>query len=432
MFFSWYFIGCLLGITALALFVNPGWFLWYGVIVLFMLWGLDALLAREKNQLSVTRELSNPCYQKRQGHIKLVFTNHSPHLLRLIWKDAPPFLVQAPHPGGAITLAAGACLTAEYDILPMKRGRFEFGVLNLRYNGPLSLFTRQMKYPLPGEIIVYPDLSAINTFKLARLVPTELEGLQRRRLVGMGGELTQLREYVCGDDYRKINWKVSAHHGKPVVNEFEPEKDQNVFLLFDAGRLLFDQVDSANNRFDHVLDSAILLAYQVLTRGDLVGALSFHYKIDHFLPAGKGHAQLRLLIDTFFDQQAWMVESNYREAFRFWQQHVNKRSLLFVYTDLLDPESSRELCNYLQIISRRHIVVCVLTRQKYLGEALQGTITDEKSAYRKGIALEFWEEREKMKQNLIRNHIKVLDVNPGSIRRMVVEHYLFLKERGLF
>ena len=56
---------------------------------------------------------------------------------------------------------------------------------------------------------------------------------------GRGGqEFWQLREYLPGDDYRKINWKVTAHVGKPILNEYRPEKDQNVYLsLIPAGSL---------------------------------------------------------------------------------------------------------------------------------------------------------------------------------------------------
>lgn len=432
MYFSWYFIAFLFGLTLLGAITATAWFFWYTALVLLSLWAWDALWTRQKMKFTVARRFANPCYQNQENRVELVFTNPTEYRFRISWKDEPPFAVQAVHPQGRLTLPPRESVAVHYDVVAPKRGRFEYGVLNLRYNGRFGLFTRQIQYPLPGEFMVYPDLTAIGAVSLSRLAPSELEGLHRRNRLGAGGELAQLREFVSGDDYRKINWKVSAHYGKPVVNEFEPEKDQSVFLLFDAGRLLFDQINSAHSRFDHVLDSAILLAYQILARGDLIGALSFHYKVDRFLPAGKGNSQMQLLIRTFYDQQAQMVESDYREAFRFWQNRVTKRSLLFVYTDLLDPVSSRELCNQLRVISRHHRVVCVLARQENLTDAMEQPIVDEKSAYLKGTALELWQERENLKQSLRGDNIKILEVNPGNIRRMVVEHYLFLKERGLF
>ena len=62
----------------------------------------------------------------------------------------------------------------------------------------------------------------------------------------------------------------------------------------------------------------------------------------------------------------------------------------------------------------------------------QKTIYSESDAYQKGIALEFLNQREQQKNILSSMGIRVLEVEPKSISRTVVEHYLFFKKTGRF
>lgn len=432
MYFSWYFISSLIVIALLCLVVPSGWFLWYAFLVILGFWSFDAWYVLKKVKIEVKRSFANPAYQHQKTTVTLTVINHSRIGLKIRIKDEPPFAVHCENPTGFLSLDPLGSNEFSYPIVPPKRGLFPFGCVNLRYNGRLSLFTYPIKVRLDDEIEVYPDLGHIGHYHLNHLMGSNLEGPHHRKIFGVGGELVELREFVNGDDYRRINWKVTAHRGKPIINEFEPEKDQNVFLLFDSGRLLYDQVNEENSHFDHILDSAFLLAFNVISRGDMIGAMSFNCNVDRFLPVGKGMVHLQLFVKGFYDLEAKMVESDYREAFGFWQAKAKKRSLIFVYTDLLERESSRELVTHLQLINRHHLVVCVLASHQQLEEVLEQPIATESDAYYKGTAYELLTERTKLKNWLSNTGIKVLEVNSANIRQAVVEHYLFLKERGIF
>ena len=51
-------------------------------------------------------------------------------------------------------------------------------------------------------------------------------------------EFESLREYVRGDEYRRIAWKATARRGKPVVVMHQPERGQTLLLALEAGRLM--------------------------------------------------------------------------------------------------------------------------------------------------------------------------------------------------
>jgi uncharacterized protein (DUF58 family) len=431
MVFTWYFIGLVLLLGTTALFW-PGWYIGYAFIILFLAWFGDRFLTLRRPQIQVRRVFRNPCYQNQQSTIEINLINPGNCSIVVRIKDEPPFEAKAPHCQGILLLPAQGEGTFSYSMKVPVRGVFDFGDLNLRLNGRLQLFVYQLKVPFHQKLEVYPDMEKLFSESLGRWVGSTEQGRRHIRQVGSGGELAELREYNPSDDYRKINWKVTAHRGKPFVNQFEPEKDQNVFLIFDTGRTLFDQITLETSRLDHILDSAILLAYNIQEYGDMIGALSFNSKIEHFLPVGKGKSHLQMFVNEFFDTQAVMVESDYRNAFNFLQGKINKRSLIFIYTDLLDNESSKELIQYLQIFSRRHLIICVLSRQKSLERLSDLPITDEQSAYLKGTALELLKERDLTVKSLSNFGIKVMEVDPTTIRQSVVQHYSYLKRTGLF
>lgn len=245
-------------------------------------------------------------------------------------------------------------------------------------------------------------------------------------------EFTELREYVPGDEYKKVNWKVSAHLGKPVVNEFEPEKDQNVFALIDSGRVLYDQREEAGSRLDFIVDSVLLLANSILTRRDQAGLMAFNWKVQRYVPPGKGPGQMSRIMAALFDLRAEMVESDYAAAFNYWTNRNHKRSLLFFYTDFTDRESAKEILGYLRFISRRHLVVCVVLRRDSLATYLEKPLKKEADAYLKGVALELLRERQGIIKELRESGVYVLEAETKAVGRCVAGHYLYLKRRGLF
>ena len=48
---------------------------------------------------------------------------------------------------------------------------------------------------------------------------------------GEGFEFAELREYVYGDDIRKIDWKTTAKLGKPFVKVYKEERELNVVVV---------------------------------------------------------------------------------------------------------------------------------------------------------------------------------------------------------
>lgn len=432
MFVTWNMIALWAGCAILMIFlpaIHPRW-IFYCLLAAFL---GDLIFTLREPKFTVVRHLVQPAYQHREHEITVAVTNPMHRAVQLYIKDEPPFEVSVNSPpSGWLAIAPGETALFSYRISAAKRGTFFFANLNIRYSGRLGLFCRVYAIPLTQRLDVYPDLEKLNYTAFNLIHPSEVNGEHRRKIHSLSGEFSQLREFTPGDDLRKVNWKVTAHFGKPIINEFEPEKDQTVFLCFDTGRLMYDQLNQSHNRMDYLLDSAILLSYQIIEHGDMVGALGFNAAVTRFVPPGKGKQHLQLLINQCYDLQASLIESDYHDAFTFLQNRLNKRCLLFVYTDILELESSQELVAYLKILSRRHLVVCVMLRKDYLKKIADLPVTDETSAFQKGVALDLIHESRQSIRWLSLHGITILEADPGTIAKTVTDHYLYLKRKGLF
>ncbi|NLW10351.1 MAG: DUF58 domain-containing protein [Firmicutes bacterium] len=464
MYITWAFLALLLLYGAFFLFFPFRGVLLLSFLIFLGLYGLDLLLtrrraSREKKVPAAKRSFKNPVYLGEVCRVEVRVENPFPRMLRVRVQDEPPHDLPAAGrkdegAGPGVTGTGTGTVTGTgrgkrtgyarlsvpprgsaafaYELLPDKRGTFPFGRINLEYPGVLGLYSHRHVIGREESLRVYPDLAALNDH-LRRILPGATPtAAYYRKLGDAGREFWQLREFLPGDDYRKINWKVTAHVGKPILNEYRPERDQSVYLFFDTGRLLYDRLHGKTTRLDHILDSAFILAYSILEQGDQIGGISFNQRVERFLPAGKGIRHLRLFLEKFYDLQAVMKESNYRAAFHFWQQRVKKRSLLFVYTDIVDAESSRELAEHLSLLARNHLVVCVLLPHPYLDRTAAGPVTSIDQLYKKGVALELRLERERLRKLLTGRGVKVLTTDAESIRRSAAQHYLFLKNKGLF
>lgn len=119
-----------------------------------------------------------------------------------------------------IRLRRGERRELVYRVESLKRGEFEVGPALLAGSDPLGFFPWKRSLQECTRIIVYPRVHALR-FPLNEGLPagnirTEnpiYEDITRYRAV---------REYVAGDDTRRINWKVSARMGKLYCLEFLP------------------------------------------------------------------------------------------------------------------------------------------------------------------------------------------------------------------
>ena len=82
-----------------------------------------------------------------------------------------------------------------------------------------------------AKLRVYPELRRGGALCLAGRRPTAAEiGIKSYQQRGSGTDFKQLADYRPGDSMRHIDWKATLRHGRPIVREFQDERDQCVVL----------------------------------------------------------------------------------------------------------------------------------------------------------------------------------------------------------
>ena len=322
-------------------------------------------------------------------------------------------------------------LAVAYQTRPPHRGAFQFGPIDVRVTRPGSLLARQIKLEAAEEVAVFPDVLAIRRYQLTLRRGARLYSGQRRaKPPGASTAFASLREYVPGDDVRRISWKATARRDRPVTAEYEAERGQQVIVALECGRLMTAPAGHLV-KLDHAVNAALLLAWVAQSQGDRVGLLTFSDRVLDYVAPKRGSRQVTLLSQVLYDADAEYTEPDFGAAFSYVGRRAGRRSLVVVLTDVLDPESSRELVAHALRLGRRHLVLVVAMADPDLLAARGRPIDRAARAYEWAAAEELLAARRESFERLQRGGALALDVPADRLSPALVERYLELKERGL-
>lgn len=388
---------------------------------------LDGLRTPGPAALRARRRVREPLSAFARNEVVLELASGDARPLRLALADGAPDAFDAAGHRPALALAPFAAAEVRYAVIPRRRGQAWFGDLHVRATGPLGLAARQWRVPLAQEVAVYPDLRAL---ALGGRGGAPEAGVARHRGRREGRAFAALRPYLPGDDVRDIDWKATARRGAPVVREWQPERNQTVWLLLDCGRHLSARLPDGRVKLDHAVDAALALARAAAERGDRAGAVLFGAEVERVVPPGAGRASLGPLADALHLAAPRLEESDFGAAFDALLARQRRRALVVVFTDLADPDTSALLLARAGQLARRHLVLVAAVADPALGEAARAWPRDEEEALRRVAAERILSERELAVQTLAAAGVQVASVPGHALAATALARYLELKARG--
>ena len=165
-----------------------------------------------------------------------------------------------------LTVRADKTGSVDVPLVPRRRGTADVQRIWARWNGPLGLAQKRVVVDVNREIPVVPNIRAVRAAALRFFSRDAVHGLRVAPQVGGGSEFDALREYVPGMDHRAIDWKHSARHRKLVCKEFRAERNQQIMIAFDTGRLMTEPM-AGISKLDHAINAGLLLSYISLRVG---------------------------------------------------------------------------------------------------------------------------------------------------------------------
>lgn len=388
---------------------------------------VDALLVAGPGSLGASRAQREPLSAFAPNRVTLSLSSRSRRTLRLDVADAPPPDVDSSAHRRGVRLGPGESASLEYQATPRRRGEMAFGDLHVRARGPLGLASRQWKVPLGRTVSVYPDLRGLAAATGAERAE---EGRARTRGLHDGREFAALRPYRPGDDVRGIDWKATARRGAPVVREWQPERNQAVWLLLDCGRQLSARLADGRTKLDHAVDAALALARAAALRGDRTGAVLFGSELLRVVLPGAGRAGLGALAEALHRAEGRAEESDYGAAFDALAARQRRRALVIVFTDLSDPDTSAPLRARAAQLARRHLVLFVAVADSEIAEVASCRPERAEEAFARVAAERILDERELAAASLASAGVRVESAPARSLVAAVVSRYLEVKRRG--
>ncbi|WP_436793096.1 DUF58 domain-containing protein [Actinospongicola halichondriae] len=330
---------------------------------------------------------------------------------------------------------ARGVLTVSTSLAPTRRGRFEPTELVWRADGPLGLAARQGRVQRPATLRVYPRFRSREEAELridrARILEVGLRSAKGR---GGGTEFDQLREYTVDDEFRRIDWSATARAGRPIVRTFRAERNQNVVVLFDNGRVMAGRVASDATegvpRAEFAMDAALLITTVATRLGDRCGLLAFDRSVRAVVQPSHGRGQLGKVTDALYELEPSLVDSDYAGAFHHTLAHFRRRALIVLLTDLVEQAVGESLLPALPVLTRSHLILVGAIQDPRVREWAEAPVTDEESAYRQAAAARTLRSRARAAARLRAAGATVVDAPPERLAAMLGDAYLEMKASG--
>ena len=318
----------------------------------------------------------------------------------------------------------------QYTVTPVARGDVVLGPADIRVNGPWHLGWRQTTLDVTRAVRVDPNLAAIDVYEaLARRGQLAELGLRTMRLRTEGSEFERVRDAFPDDPLRSINWRATARTGRLMATELIPERAQPLVICLDHGRLMGIGAGELT-KLDHAINAALLLVHVALRSGDRAGMLAFSDTVTNTLPPRAGTAQLRRFLDATRPIQPGETEADYDDAFAFFSRWQTRRSLVVIFTDVLDPDQGKALIRQCIRLRRRHLPLVVTVRDPALDDAASAVPKSGDDAYARAVAGGLIADREDTLRMLRSSRVETIDADARTLSPRLVNRYLDLKRRA--
>jgi len=187
-----------------------------------------------------------------------------------------------------------------------------------------------------------------------RLVNEVFAGEYESVFKGQGVEFSEVREYVPGDDIRRIDWNVTARMGSPFVKKFKEERELTLVFLVDASASqYFGSV--SRQKINLASEITAVLSFSAIANNDKVSLMLFSDRIEKFVPPKKGRKHVMRIIRDLLYFQPQGKKTNITLALEHLNSVVRKRSIVFIISDFIARGFERAI----KITSHKHDLIAI-------------------------------------------------------------------------
>jgi uncharacterized protein (DUF58 family) len=165
------------------------------------------------------------------------------------------------------------------------------------------------------------------------IVEGMLSGMHRSPYFGQSVEFLQHRQYVPGDDLRRVDWKVWAKQDRLYLKQYEEDTNLRSCLLVDVSASMA-YGNGPLNKCDYAVTAASALAYLLLRQQDAVGCVAFDEAIRQAIPQRTTTNHLQTIVRALHTKEPRQKTRIYDVLARVAETYP-RRGLVVLISDLL-------------------------------------------------------------------------------------------------
>lgn len=319
----------------------------------------------------------------------------------------------------------------QYFLEPKERGEYNFGALNVYASSPIGFISKRYIFQKDTSLASYPSFVHLRKYELMALQNEFLlGGIKKIRKLGHTMEFEQIKEYVPGDDVRTINWKATSKTNRLMVNQFQDEKSQRIFMLIDKGRTMKMPFNGLS-LLDYSINATMALSHIILKKGDRAGMMTFSKKAENKVAAENKSGQLRKISEALYNIKTDFFESDFNRLYQDLKYSINQRSLVLLFTNFETLDGLNRQMKYLRGIAKNHLLVVVFFKNTEIQKLIHTDPESMQGIYDEIIAEKFEFEKKLIIQELRKYGIYSVYTLPENLNVDVINKYLEIKARGI-
>jgi uncharacterized protein (DUF58 family) len=222
------------------------------------------------------------------------------------------------------------------------------------------------------DISFLKELDRFNVV-LKRRVLSKYQGERQSHAQGQGQIFSDYKDYVPGDDFRAIDWKVYGRTDKFYIKRFEEERNMTVHIVVDASSSM--DYGRKITKFDYASMIGLGFAYMALKNNEKFNFSTFAENLN-YLRARKGWNQLLNILGTLENHKV-IGKSEFSKSFDEYKKYVRSKSFIIIISDFLyDIE---EIKAVLARFTRHEVIVIQVLDPDERRMALYGDVILEDS-----------------------------------------------------
>ena len=397
---------------------------WGGAVTLLVV--LDGLLAASRRRLEA--EVSAPALLSTTTAsgaltVRLKFGARGPDKARIAIQTSANLSVARDALNIPVVSAQGS---ATFALKASRRGEAVIERLWTRWPGPLGLAYKQHEVADVVRFPITPDIAGVQAEAARIFARDSVFGTKLQLDIGEGTEYQTLRQFEGGMDPRSVDWKQSARHRVLLAKEYRTERNHPIILTLDTGRLMSEPL-AGSPKIDRALNAALLLGYVGLKVGDRIGLFAFDSKPRLFSHPASGVNAFPTLQRMASKIDYSSEETNFTLGLTTLGGELDRRALIVVFTDFVDPIGAELMLENVSRLARKHLMLFVMFQDDELEGLARAEPLTPLDISRAVISDTLLRDRQVVVTRLRRMGVEVIEASVDHVGPALITRYLDLK-----